>query len=190
MSLLYLIVGLVAAQRLVELGIASRNTKWLLTHGAQEVGRRHYPLFVFLHTGWLLAVFVFIEVDAPVYYWWLILFLVLQVGRIWVMTSLGHFWTTRIITLPDAPLVNRGPYRFCRHPNYVIVVGEIAALPLAFGAWELALIFSLLNGALLIHRVKVENSVLRTRRKTEPDITLDSGDSNDYAVPSEGSGER
>ena len=190
MSLLYLIVGLVAAQRLVELGIASRNTKWLLTHGGQEVGRRHYPLFVVLHTGWLLAVLVFIEADAPINPWWLTLFLLLQTGRIWVMMSLGRFWTTRLITLPDAPLVSRGPYRFCRHPNYVIVVGEFAALPLAFGAWELALIFSLLNGALLVHRVKVENSALQVRRNIESDAAFDSGDLNDFAVPSKESGEQ
>ena len=190
MNLLYLIVALVAAQRLIELGIASRNTKWLLTHGGQEFGRRHYPLFVVLHAGWLLAVAVFIEADAPINPWWLILFLLLQAGRIWVITTLGHYWTTRIITLPEAPLVSRGPYRFCRHPNYVIVVGEIATLPLTFGAWELALIFSLLNGVLLIHRVKVENCALRSRRKFEPDISLDSGDPNKDAVPSEESREQ
>lgn len=190
MSLLYLIIGLVAAQRLVELGIASRNTKWLLTHGGHEVGRRHYPLFVVLHSGWLLAVLVFIDADAPAIPWWLVLFLLLQAGRIWVMMSLGRYWTTRIVTLPDTPLVDRGPYRFCRHPNYIIVVGEIAALPLAFGAWELALIFSLLNGALLVHRVKVENSALRVRRKIEPETSFDSGSPSDFAVSSERSGER
>ena len=89
----------------------------------------------------------------------------LQVGRIWVLWHLGRYWTTRIITLPGAPLVAGGPYRFCRHPNYVVVVGEIATLPLALGQWPVALLFSLLNAAILIERIRVENAALATRRR-------------------------
>jgi methyltransferase len=88
----------------------------------------------------------------------------LQLLRIWVVATLGPYWTTRIITLEDAPLVRSGPFRWCRHPNYAVVVGEIAVLPLAFGAWEIALVWSLLNALLLRHRIRVENSALQPRR--------------------------
>jgi len=109
---------------------------------------------------WLL-----VPADTAVRWPFLGLFLVLQVGRFWVLWHLGRFWTTRIITLPGAPLVAGGPYRFCRHPNYVVVVGEIATLPLALGQWPVALLFSLLNAAILIERIRVENAALATRRR-------------------------
>ena len=90
--------------------------------------------------------------------------MLLQLARAWVLVSLGQFWTTRIITAPGLPLVRRGPYRYLRHPNYVIVVAEIAILPLIFSAWWIALAFSVLNGILLVHRVRIENRVLAERR--------------------------
>ena len=97
--------------------------------------------------------------------WWLLgLFGLLQALRVWVVRTLGPYWTTRIITVPNAPLVRRGPYRFFRHPNYLVVVGEIAVLPLAFGAVWIALTFSLLNAALLVFRTRVEENALTTRR--------------------------
>ncbi|MGE0658964.1 MAG: isoprenylcysteine carboxylmethyltransferase family protein, partial [Reyranellaceae bacterium] len=88
----------------------------------------------------------------------------LQALRVWIVLSLGPYWTTRIVTVPGAPLVRRGPYRYLRHPNYVVVTGEIAVLPLIFGAWEIALVFSILNAALLWHRIRIENAALSTRR--------------------------
>jgi methyltransferase len=88
----------------------------------------------------------------------------LQILRVWILLSLGERWTTRVIVMPDAPLVRAGPYRFIRHPNYWLVCGEIAVLPLIFGAWPLALAFSLLNGALLFHRIRVENAALEQLR--------------------------
>ena len=91
-------------------------------------------------------------------------FLALQAARVWVLATLGRYWTTRIITLPDAPLVRRGPYRFVRHPNYLIVAAEIAVLPLVFGAWQIALVFSILNLLLLSHRIRRENAALAGRR--------------------------
>lgn len=164
MSLLQAVVLLVALQRLAELIYAQRNTRRLLEAGGREVGARHYPLFVLLHGGWLIAHLLFVPADAPVNGWLLGLFVLLQLGRIWVIASLGRYWTTRIITLPEAPLVRRGPYRFLRHPNYLIVIGEIAALPLAFGAWQIALVFSLLNLALLAWRIRLEDATLAERR--------------------------
>ena len=96
----------------------------------------------------------------PIDGFWLAIFVLLQIGRVWVLTTLGPRWTTRIIVLPDAPLVRRGPYRFVNHPNYVVVVGEIAALPLVFGLWQVALVFTLLNGAVLWVRIREENRAL------------------------------
>jgi methyltransferase len=158
-----LLVLLVALQRLGELLLARRNTRRLLARGGREEGRAHYPLFILLHGGWLLAVFLLASPLRQPDWAFLFLFLLLQVGRLWVVWSLGEFWTTRIITLPGEPLVRRGPYRFLKHPNYLIVVGEIAALPLAFGLWETALAFSLANLLLLAHRIRVEEAALSER---------------------------
>jgi methyltransferase len=129
-----------------------------------EIGAGHYPLIVLLHAAWLLTLF---GVAAGVEFlsWPLVaVYALLQLGRIWVIATLGRFWTTRILTLPGAPLVTSGPYRLCRHPNYAIVVAEIAVLPLAFGAWQVALLFSLANGALLWWRIRVEDRALDARR--------------------------
>jgi methyltransferase len=95
----------------------------------------------------------------------LLAFAVLQGLRLWVLMSLGRYWTTRVITLPDAPLVRRGPYRFLRHPNYLVVAAEIAVLPLAFGAWAVAAVFSALNAALLAWRISLEDHALAPRRE-------------------------
>jgi methyltransferase len=92
---------------------------------------------------------------------WLALFVLIELARIWVLVSLGRRWTTRIIVLPDAPLVRRGPYRWFNHPNYWVVIAEIAALPLVFGIWKVALVFSLLNAGLLTVRVRAENRALK-----------------------------
>jgi methyltransferase len=159
-----IVVLLVAVQRLAELLVAQRNTRRLLQEGGREVGARHYPLFVLLHASWLLAMFLFIPAQAPLHLPLLAVFVLLQLLRVWIVLSLGRYWTTRIITVPGAPLVRRGPYRFLRHPNYVVVIGEIALLPLAFGAWQIALVFSILNLALLWHRIRVENTALAARR--------------------------
>jgi methyltransferase len=159
-----ILVILVAVQRLIELWVARRNTKRLLARGGQEVGRRHYPVIIALHSAWLLSVFLLGDPDGGVLWLALGAFLVLQTIRVWVVLSLGEYWTTRIITLPGEPLVKRGPYRFLRHPNYAVVVGEIALLPIAFGLWKTALIFSLLNGAILWVRIRAEESAISPRR--------------------------
>ncbi|WP_142850004.1 isoprenylcysteine carboxyl methyltransferase family protein [Telmatospirillum sp. J64-1] len=164
MSLLYVILALVVVQRLGELVLARRNTNRLLSRGGQEFGAGHYPLFVLLHSLWLLSMALLIPPQAPANPFLLVLFALLMAARLWVISSLGPYWTTRIITVHNEPLVRRGPYRLMRHPNYAVVVGEIAVLPLAFGAWQIALVFSLLNGALLAWRIHVENQVLAVRR--------------------------
>lgn len=153
------ILSIVTAQRLVELWLSARNTKRLLAVGAKEFGRSHYPLIVGVHALWLATLWLLApgrEIElSPLF-----LFLLMQLARIWVIASLGRRWTTRIIVLPDAPLVRRGPYKYLRHPNYLIVVLEIALLPLAFGLWQVALIFSLLNAGVLAIRISCENRAL------------------------------
>jgi methyltransferase len=165
-SLCQVLVLLVAVQRLAEVAYARRNERRLRAEGGYERGARHYPLFFLLHGSWLAALWLLVPADAMPNWPLLALFALLQVGRLWVISTLGRFWTTRVITVPGAPLVRRGPYRLCRHPNYAIVAGEIAVLPLAFGAWEIALVFSALNALLLRHRISVEEAALRPRRGT------------------------
>jgi len=159
-----LVVGLVTALRLSELAYSARNARALKERGAVELGAGHYPLIVALHAAWLLAILVFVPWNAAVRWLWLGLFVALQVARIWTIASLGHFWTARVYTVPGAPLVRRGPYRFVAHPNYLIVAGEIAVLPLVFGAWQIALIFSVVNVALLAWRIRIEEHGLAARR--------------------------
>ena len=160
MSALYAVIWFIVVQRLAELAYASRNTRRLKARGAVEAGARHYPLFVLLHGGWLAAMLVFIDPEAPPNLALLGLFAALQAARAWVIATLGERWTTRILVPPGAPRIARGPYRLMRHPNYAVVIAEIAVVPLMFGAWQPALIFSALNLALLAHRVRIEDAAL------------------------------
>ncbi|HEU4957538.1 MAG TPA: isoprenylcysteine carboxylmethyltransferase family protein [Sphingomicrobium sp.] len=153
------ILGFVTLQRLAELALSQRNTKKLLARGAYEVAPEHYPFMVILHASWL-AVLWFFGPGPPIEIVPLILFVLLQLGRIWVIATLGERWTTRIIILPGAPLVTSGPYRWVNHPNYLVVIGEFAVLPLVFGLPMVAIVFSLLNAAMLAVRIRAENRAL------------------------------
>ncbi|WP_332659555.1 isoprenylcysteine carboxyl methyltransferase family protein [Brevundimonas sp.] len=161
---LWLVIGLVAAQRLWELGLAGRNTKRLIAEGAVEVGADHYPLFIVLHASWLAAIAVFTPWTTVPDARWMALYVALQFGRLWVITTLGRFWTTRIVTLPGAPLRTGGPYRFIRHPNYVVASLEILVLPLAFGQVWIALVWSIANALLVAWRIRIEDRALEERR--------------------------
>ena len=163
MTLGLVILALVTLQRLGELWLSNRNTTRLLANGAHEVAPGHYPLIVAVHLLWL-AVLWWLAPGRAVDPFWLGLFVLLQLARIWVIATLGGRWTTRIIVLPDVTLVRSGPYRFTNHPNYMVVAGEIAALPLAFGLWRVAVIFSILNAAVLAIRIGEENRALRRLR--------------------------
>jgi methyltransferase len=154
-----LILSLVTLQRAGELVISSRNTRKLLAGGAVEVAPRHYPLIVAVHTAWLISLWVFGR-DQAVNIVALSFYLVLQGFRFWVIRALGPRWTTRIIVLPGQPLVAAGPYRFLSHPNYAVVTGEIAVLPLALNLPILAVIFTILNTAVLAIRIRAENHAL------------------------------
>ena len=159
MSLPYLIMALVTLQRLGELVIASSNSRHLRAQGAFEVGRSHYPVMVALHASWLGALWLSAG-GRPVNMIFLGVFIVLQALRIWVLATLGRRWTTRIIVLPGAPLITGGPFQFLRHPNYCVVVGEIAVLPLVFELTWIAVLFTLLNAAMLWVRIGAEGKVL------------------------------
>jgi methyltransferase len=161
LSLPVIILALVTLQRLGELWLSNRNTRRLLARGAHEVGARHYSLIVAVHALWL-AVLWWLAPGRSIDGFWLAVFVLLQLARIWVLATLGGRWTTRIIILPGAPLVRAGPYRWAEHPNYMIVIGEIAALPLAFGLWAVALVFSLLNAGVLTIRIREENRALHS----------------------------
>lgn len=154
------ILGFVTLQRLSELMIARQNTARLLAMGAREYAPGHYPLIVAVHTGWLACLW-WLAPGSPIHWPLIGLFALLQAGRIWVLRTLGPRWTTRIIVLPDAPLVNEGPFKFVSHPNYLVVIGEIAVLPLAFGLWQVAALFTILNAAVLAIRIRAENKALR-----------------------------
>lgn len=158
-----LLLTVVALSRLFELVLSARHEAALRKRGAFEIGAAHYPVMIILHASWLGGLF-WLAHDAPISLPWLIIFLLLQAGRIWTLFSLGERWTTKIIILPHAPLVKRGPYSFVRHPNYVIVVGEIAVLPLCFGMTIYALLFSVANALMLTVRIQAEDEGLRRVR--------------------------
>jgi methyltransferase len=161
-----LLLGLVAAERIAELTLARRNTAALMAKGAVEFAPGHYPAIVVMHALWLASLWIFGATQAinPA---WLAVFLSLQVLRVWTLMTLGPRWTTRIIVLPGAPLESNGPYRFVSHPNYLVVVGEIAALPLCLGLPWLALIFSAANAILLFIRIRAETIALTGSRRVE-----------------------
>jgi methyltransferase len=169
LSAAILILGLVTAQRLAELVIARRNTRALLGQGAYEVGAAHYPMIVGTHLLWLASLWWLIP-GRPIVWPLVGVYALLQAFRFWTLASLGRRWTTRIIILPGEELVKKGPYRLLSHPNYAVVVAEIAILPLAFGLVPVALFFSLLNAIVLAIRIRAESRALALlRTKAWPD---------------------
>ncbi len=161
-----LILSLVTLQRVVELYIAQRNTKKLIARGGFELGSNHYPLIVALHTLWLVGLWYLVIYYAPaVSLPWIFAYLVLEAARGWIIAALGSRWTTRIIVVPGETLVDEGPYKYFRHPNYMVVAGEIFILPMAFGLWWYALIFTVLNAAILWWRIKAEDEALKPLRE-------------------------
>ena len=164
-----LLIVAVAVERVAELVVSTRNLAWSRARGGVEFGARHYPVMVALHTGLLagclLEVLALHRPFLSVVGWpMLALVLASQGLRWWCIATLGHQWNTRVVVIPDAPRVTRGPYRFFSHPNYVAVVVEGFALPLVHSAWITALVFTVLNAALLRTRISVENEALARLR--------------------------
>ena len=167
MTLATLILALVTVQRLGELILSRYNTARLLARGAIEIAPGHYPLIVATHAAWLIALWVWGR-DQDVNLVALSAFILLQVFRFWVLATLGPRWTTRIVVLPDAPMVTSGPYKYLSHPNYAIVAAEIALLPLAFHLYLLAFVFTVLNALLLGIRIRAEARALAMARERRP----------------------
>lgn len=157
-----LFLGFIIVQRLSELVIAKRNTAKLVAKGAHEVGASHYPVMVMMHSAWI-ACLVLLGYDQSVAFGWLAVFVVLQIFRVWILGSLGSRWTTRIIILNE-PLVVRGPFKYFSHPNYMLVVAEIIVAPMVLGLVWVAVIFTVLNGAMLWVRIGVEHKALAPLR--------------------------
>ena len=164
------ILSLVTLQRLVELYIAHRNTGRLIDRGGFEVGSGHYPWIVVLHAVWLAGLW-YLAWSLPVIWPWIFAYLVLEAARGWIIAALGSRWTTRIIVVPGETLIDAGPYKYFRHPNYMVVAAEIFILPMAFGIWWYAVLFAALNGALLYWRIRAEDDALKPLR--DPDQPLE-----------------
>lgn len=159
------LVALVACERVAELAVTRRNAAWSFARGGVEYGRRHYPWMVTLHSGFLLACVAEVWLGHRPFVpalgvAMLVLVLASQALRWWCIASLGHQWNTRVIVVPGRSLVARGPYRLLRHPNYVAVAVELAALPLVHTAWVTAVAVTLLNAPLLAIRIRTENRAL------------------------------
>ena len=155
-----LFIAFLIVQRLGELVIAKRNTARLMERGAKEYAPEHYPIIVAVHTLWVLAI-VALGWDQPILWHWFVIYAVLQLFRVWILTSLGGRWTTRII-IWNEPLVARGPYRFIKHPNYILVIAEIIAAPMVLGLTWVAVVFTVLNAIVLAIRIPAENKALQT----------------------------
>jgi methyltransferase len=163
MTFAAVILFLVTLQRLSELVIAHRNTTALKARGAVEHGANHYPVMVLLHASWLAGLWWF-GWNAIVIWPLMALYIVLQGFRLWILASIGRRWTTRILSVPGETLVARGPYRFIRHPNYTLVLLEVPLLPLAFGLDWFAALYGVLNIAMLVWRISVEEAALKASR--------------------------
>jgi methyltransferase len=162
------VLAFLTAQRLLELVYAQKNTSALLARGAVEHGRGHYPAMVAIHASFLAALWFATAPDAPMLWPLLVAFALLQAARLWVLATLGRYWTTRIISAPDFPRITSGPYRLVRHPNYWVVTLEILTIPLIFGNVWIAALWTVLNGGILSVRIRAENAALGSRTAQKP----------------------
>jgi len=158
-----LFISFVILLRIGELVLSKSNEKWLLRNGAVEYGQKHYPFIVALHVLFIISViFEYSRQPNPTYsLFFIIFYFVLLAFKAWVILSLGKFWNTRIYHVPNIPLIKKGPYRYFKHPNYLIVIAEIAVIPLIFNLYYTAITFSLLNAIMLFTRIKEENIALQ-----------------------------
>ncbi|HTL81277.1 MAG TPA: isoprenylcysteine carboxylmethyltransferase family protein [Bacteroidia bacterium] len=158
-------ISFVILLRLGELMISARNEKWLLNNGAVESGKSHYPFMVALHVLFFISLIAefFSHTTVTFSLFFLVFYFLLLAFKTWTILSLGKFWNTKIYRIPGTPLVNRGPYKFLKHPNYLIVISEVAVIPLAFHLYFTAVIFTVLNAVMLWVRIREENKVLQEK---------------------------
>ncbi len=167
MILFTAVMSFLIIQRLVELSISSRNVRAMLKEGGIEYGKEHYKYIVVMHSLFIISMLTeYLLRDHygklnDISYLFLVFFIFLQAMRVWVITSLGKFWSTRIIRVPGSELVKKGPYKFLKHPNYLVVSLEIFCLPMIFGLYYTAAIFTILNALILYMRIKEENKALK-----------------------------
>jgi methyltransferase len=161
--LFILFISFVILLRIGELVLSKSNEKWLLRNGAVEYGQKHYPFIVALHALFIISVVCeYYSQTNPTYSLsFIIFYVVLIVFKTWVILSLGKFWNTRIYHIQNFPLIKKGPYNYLKHPNYLIVVAEIAVIPLIFHLYYTAITFTLLNSVMLFIRIKEENKALQ-----------------------------
>jgi len=155
---------LILVQRGLEELYSARNTAKLIAQGGREAGRDYYPVVAITHLAWIAAIFLLISPSAAVIWPLAGLYLLLQVVRYWVIATLGRYWTHRIITLESAPVVRAGPYRYLRHPNYVVTIAETFLLPLVFGDAAIAVIFGCVWSAVVYYKILLEDAALAERR--------------------------
>jgi methyltransferase len=173
MPYLFIFIATIVIQRLLELGVAKRNLEFALSQGGKEHAPEHYKFIVLLHVSWI--VFMLLEgilrgLSLSNLWWlWLGIFVLTQFGRYWAITSLGKYWNTRIIIIPGGNLVAKGPYKYFKHPNYIVVALELFVAPMIFGCWVTAVISSLMNAALLLGvRIPAEEQALEEYQKSIP----------------------
>lgn len=170
----WVVILLIGVQRLVELKIAKKNEKKVLDQGGYEVGQRHYKYMVLMHLLFFVSliyeVTIFEKGTSSIFPLLLFLFLLTQIGRIWVIQSLGMFWNTKIMILPTNQIRAKGPYKFMKHPNYFIVTVELVLIPLLFEAYFTASIFTLLNALLLMVRIPIEEKALQVHSEYQQDV--------------------
>lgn len=170
----FLFMGFVIVQRLIELYIARKNEQWMKEKGAIEFGREHYRRMVLLHVSFFVSiiseVLLFTRGLSSIWQVLLVLFVLTQLGRIWALTSLGRFWNTKIIVLPGARVIKKGPYKYVKHPNYVIVALEIIIISLLFNAFITGVLFTFLNAWMMSVRIPEEENALKTLTNYEKEL--------------------
>lgn len=156
-----LFICFVISQRLLELVVARRNEKWSRSRGAVEYGQGHYPFIVLLHTCFIISMILEYWLNSGNFNLIIMLVFILLISlKVWVISSLGKYWNTKILRIPDAPLIKKGPFKLFKHPNYFIVICEIMVIPMVFNLYITAIIFTVLNAVMLVVRIKVEEDVL------------------------------
>ncbi len=158
-----LFVWFVILLRIAELYVARRNEKWMVQNGAVEYGKKHYPFIIALHSLFFVSLIIEYSMQQTPSFSliFLLIYLLLIAFKVWIIALLGNFWNTKIFRIQNYPLINKGPYKYIKHPNYIIVIAEIALIPLIFQLYYTALIFTLLNAIMLTVRIKEENLALR-----------------------------
>jgi len=162
----FIFIGFVILLRIIELLVSKKNETWLRQNGAVEYGQKHYPFIVALHSVFIASMIVefLARGGTNLSIWFLVIFVLLILFKTWTISSLGKYWNTKILRIPDSTFIKKGPYKYFRHPNYFIVICEIAVIPMVFGLYYTAILFTVLNGVMLWVRIKAEEKVWEVKK--------------------------